>query len=77
MINIKKLKQSLTTDDIISIVTNLGGDVVKQNTQEIIFSSICHHIDASQHNKRLYYYTLSQSFKCYSCSDGGDIFWLI
>ena len=67
-INAKKLKRELTIEQIIQIVKSIGGELYSQNNKELIFYSCCHHIDASAHKPKLYYYIDTMSFFCYSCS---------
>lgn len=76
-INVKKLKRELTTEQIIEIVSHLGGELRSQNNTELIFTSCCHHIDAHNHKAKLYYYIDTHSFFCYSCSSAFDIIALI
>lgn len=76
-VNVKKLKRELTTEQIIEIVSRLGGELRSQNNTELIFTSCCHHIDAHNHKAKLYYYIDTHSFFCYSCSSAFDIIALI
>lgn len=71
------MKQSLTTDNIISILKDLGATVQKETSSEIIFSSICCHLDADCHKKKLYWYKSSNTFFCFKCDFSGDIFSLV
>lgn len=76
-INVKKLKRELSTEQIIQIVKSIGGELYSQNNKELIFYSCCHHIDASAHKPKLYYYIDTMSFFCYSCSSAFDIISLV
>lgn len=77
MVNVKQLKQSLTSKQIITILQNLGSDVYQQHDNEIIFYSCCHHVVCKDHKPKLYYYIDTHSFFCYSCSSAFDIYSLI
>lgn len=77
-IDAKALREQLNIDQIIEIVEDLGGELAQTGSDYYIFSSICHHIDASNHSKKLYLYTKpTPFFLCYSCSTSFDIFELI
>jgi len=73
----KIFKQQLNTDEIITLVESLGGTLTRQSTNELIFTSICHHINADAHSAKLYYYKQTHSFYCFSCQRAFDIFALI
>ena len=66
MIDLKKLKEQLTPEDIIELVTYLGADRYYQRKGCIIFPTICHNIDSEEASLKLYYYENSQLFKCYT-----------
>ncbi|MBQ0090788.1 MAG: hypothetical protein KBT27_15790, partial [Prevotellaceae bacterium] len=73
MINIKQLKDSLTINDIISLMSELDADYNSINDSEIHFKSICH----ESNSYKLYYYVESQNFYCHRCAEQWDIFSLI
>lgn len=77
MINVKKLKQSLTVIQVKDILMSLGADCVKENEKEIIFGSICCEKHPNEHKAKLYYYIEKGNFFCYKCSFSGDILALI
>lgn len=78
MINVTQLKNSLTPNDIISILSSLGAECRKESDTELIFDSICHHReDAPNHKPKLYYYIDTNLLLCYSCSWQGDIIALV
>ena len=76
-INVEKINKKITEKDIIKVVLSLGGQIKSEDDKQIIFTSICHHIDAENHKAKLYYYKKEKFFLCYSCSSSGDIFWLV
>lgn len=77
-IDAKKLKRELTIEQVIKVVESIGGGVYDNSKTEcIIFYSCCHHLNASQHKPKLYYYKDSQFFTCYSCSSAFDIISLV
>ena len=51
-IDAKALREQLNIDQIIEIVEDLGGELAQTGSDYYIFSSICHHIDASNHSKK-------------------------
>lgn len=73
LINIKQLKDSLTINDIISLMSELDADYNSINDSEIHFKSICH----ESNSYKLYYYVESQNFYCHRCAEQWDIFSLI
>lgn len=77
-IDLVKLKESLTGEDIIKIVTSLGADRYEDNETEIIFPTICHNNDPAAASMKLYYYKNNHKFVCYTeCDDSFDIYELI
>lgn len=79
MLNAKLIKEQLNTNDIISIVESLGGELRHVDISKLIFTSVCHNIDANDisHKPKLYYDIDKQLFHCFVCDFGGDIFSLI
>lgn len=78
MIDVNYIKNILTTDDIISVCSELGADFKQSNNGQTIFYSICHHrSDPMNHKPKLYYYDNTKSFYCFSCGFSGDIFALV
>jgi len=78
MIDTKQLKEKMNTDDIITVVESLGGEIREDKSPNyIIFTSICHHTDANSHKPKLYFYERTNSFYCYSCATAFDIFALV
>ena len=78
MIDILSVKEAITDDDIIFLLSELGSDFVQDDNKQIIFYSVCHHPnDSDKHKPKLYWYKNNKSFFCYSCGFKGDIFSLI
>lgn len=75
--NTKALKEQLNTEQIITLLESLGAELREERSDHLIFTSICHHLNASEHKAKLYYYTNTHSFFCFSCSNAYDIFSLI
>lgn len=73
MINVKQLKENLTINDIISLMSELDADYNSINDNEIHFKSICH----KSNSYKLYYYIESQNFYCHRCAEQWDIFSLV
>lgn len=76
MINYDKseIKNSLTIDDIFSLLSDWGGDPIRTG-YGILSSTICHN-PPGEGSKKLYYYSNSGLFHCYTgCADPSfDIF---
>ena len=69
----KEVKDSLTTDDIFELLTEWGGEPEYTNFG-IISATICHNKPGDGSHK-LYYYSNSTLFRCYTeCDDSFDIF---
>lgn len=78
MINIQKLKSEMSSYDVIEILCQLGAELKRETSSELIFTSICHHgEDAINHKPKLYYYKDNYSFYCFSCTWSGDIIALV
>ena len=74
MVNYDKdlIKQQLTTDDVISLVTKWGGEPIVTEFG-FIATTICHN-PPYEGSRKLYYYTNSGLFHCYTGCDSFDIF---
>lgn len=70
-----KIKESLTKDEIIMLITDLGSNYPKQDSNgNLMFQTVCHCGD----KHKLYYYDSTKSFYCYTdCSESFDIYSLI
>lgn len=77
MINVNKLKSSLTPTQIIDILLSLGADCKKESDKELVFSSICCKENANERSPKLYYYISTQNFVCYRCNFSGDVIALV
>lgn len=77
-INLQELREQLTEQHIINIVTSLGADRYEEKEDAIIFPTICHNPLDQEGSMKLYYYKNSFMFHCYTeCSENFDIFDLI
>lgn len=73
---IKDLRESLTTDNIKDILEKYGVDAVHENQLYIQYPTCCHNLEGGSH--KLYYYKDSHIFKCYTeCDAVFDIFELV
>lgn len=73
-----KIKKLLTNKDIDKILFSLGSPLYQEDDKQKIFYSVCHHqSNCVNHKPKLYYYKLTQSFFCYSCSSSFDIISLV
>lgn len=78
MIDIASLKSQLTDDRIIELMDTMGAPLMKADSNNLIFPSICHHgADCQAHKPRLYYYVESQSWFCFVCHFSGDTISLV
>ena len=76
--DLQKIRESLTSEQIIEIVTDLGADRFNETNNTIVFPTICHNEDSGEASMKLYYYKSSHMFHCYTeCSENFDIFDLI
>ena len=77
-INLKELRERLTPEQIIKIVTELGADRYEEKESYIIFPTICHNAREYEASMKLYYYKDSYMFHCYTeCAENFDIIDLI
>lgn len=77
MMKLKELKESLSNEDIISLLTALGADRYNDKDSHIIFPTICHNVDPSSASMKLYYYKEDKLFHCYTgCGESFDIYGL-
>lgn len=75
LIDLKKLEEDLTSEDIISLVCGLGADRYEEKENCIIFPTICHNICSEDAHMKLYYYKRNHKFHCYTdCGDNFNIF---
>ena len=78
MIDIQSFKSQLTDDRIIELMDAMGAPLMKADSNNLIFPSICHHgADCQVHKPRLYYYIESQSWFCFVCHFSGDAISLV
>lgn len=74
-VDLKTIEQSLTNEEIINLVQELGADRYEEKNEYIIFPTICHNIDSSEAQMKLYYYKKNKKFHCYTgCGDNFNIF---
>lgn len=72
--DLKKLKELITTEQIVELVLSLGADIKSgSNDNEIWFRTICHGGDSH----KLYFYKDSKEFHCYSNCGQMDIINLV
>lgn len=77
MIDAKQLKENLSEDDIIKIVTSLGGRLVSQTVDTFIFTSITYKSDVENHKPKLYYYIETLTFVEYHTGESFDVYELV
>ena len=78
MIDIQSLKSQLTDDRIIELMDAMGAPLMKADSNNLIFGSICHWgADWDKHKPKLWYYIESSSFHCWSCGFSGDTISLV
>lgn len=75
MIDLKKLEESLTDEQIIQLVCDLGSDTYIDKGDHIIFKTICHNENADEASLKLYYYKKNHKFHCYTdCGENFNIY---
>lgn len=78
MIDIQSLKSQLTDDRIIELMDTLGAPLMKADSNNLIFPSICHHgADAMSHRPKLWFNQERQVFHCWVCGLHTDVIGLI
>lgn len=77
MLNLKSMKNTLTSEQIVEALTRLGSKPPIYMNGALVFDTVCHNF-AHCGSKKLYYYLDSKMFRCYTgCGDFFDIFELI
>ena len=77
MIDIQSLKSQLTEDRIIELMDALGAPLMKADSNNLVFPSICHQSDPLAHSAKLWLYLDSMQYKCWSCGFSGDTISLV
>ena len=77
MIDIQSLKSQLTEDRIIELMDALGAPLMKADSNNLVFPSICHQSDPLAHSAKLWLYLDSMQYKCWSCGFSGDAISLV
>lgn len=78
MIDIQSLKSQLTDDHIIELMDALGAPLMKADSNNLIFPSICHHgADAINHRPKLWFNQERQVFHCWVCGLHTDAIGLV
>ena len=68
MIDIASLKSQLTDDRIIELMDAMGAPLMKADSNNLIFPSVCHHgADAINHRPKLWFNQERQVFHCWVC----------
>ena len=70
MLNAQTIKQNLSNDNIILLLSELGSEWYEIKSDHIEFESICHH----SKSHKLWYYPESKSLFCFRDSQSWDIF---
>lgn len=72
------MQETLSPEQIISIVSSLSGGRFIEREKYIIFPTICHNEDSSSASMKLYYYKENKMFHCYTeCGESFNIFTLV
>lgn len=71
--DIYRLKENLSSDNIITLMDSLGADFIYQAQNQIRFKSICHNSDSY----KLYYFIETKSFYCFRESRAFDVISLV
>lgn len=71
----KELKDSLTEDQIITLMRRFGATQFHDTGKALQFPTVCHHEDEGDGSFKLWYYKDTHLFRCFSeCSATFDIF---
>lgn len=74
---LKELNLSLTPEKIVELMKGLGVEEYIDKKDYFIFPTCCHHEDANEGSKKLYYYKKDHRFVCYTdCGCSFNIFTL-
>ncbi len=74
-INFQEIKKELTEEQIIEIVCHLGAETYERKGSALVFPTICHNPRDSDKSMKLYYYSDTSLFRCYTeCNESFDIF---
>ena len=77
MNDLNQIADSLSSEEIIKLVTELGADRYTETETYILFPTICHNADPTDAQMKLYYYKKNKRFHCYTeCGDTFNIFTL-
>lgn len=72
--DIRRIKESLTVEDVKNLLTALDGDPYMVNDHEVVSRTICHNGESH----KLHYYDNSKLFQCYTeCEEPFDVFELV
>lgn len=78
MIDIPYLKSQITEDRIIGLMDALGAPLMKADSNNLVFPSICHHgADAMNHRPKLWFNQERQAFHCWVCNLHTDAIGLV
>lgn len=66
MSELKELINNLSDSEVVEIMTSLGADRYQKSGNAIIFPTICHNHEASEASMKLYYYSKTKTFHCYT-----------
>ena len=77
MIGAKQIKENLSEDEVIKVVTSLGGRLISKTDDTLIFTSITYKSDIENHKPKLYYYIETLTFVEYHTGESFDIYELV
>lgn len=60
------MANSLSSEKIIELMTELGADRYQEFGNAIVFPTICHNADSEDASMKLYYYPKTHTFHCYT-----------
>ena len=66
MIKYQDVIEQITPEQIIELITRLGGELAWRTENYLVFPTICHHQKAVDGSPKLYYYLDSKKFYCYT-----------
>lgn len=72
----KEIKEAMSIEDVEGVLELLGAFHYRENDEKLIIETVCHN-NLGEGSNKLYYYTNTKLFNCYSNCGAFDIFELV
>jgi len=77
-ISIRDMREEITPEKVKIILEHFGVEMHYENSQYMVFPTVCHNLDHEHASKKLFFYKNTSLFKCYTeCDTFFDVFELI